>query len=664
MIGLTLGNRYCIEEKVGIGGMAVVYKAKDTLLNRYVAVKVLKNEFMDDDEFLKKFAMEAQSAASLSHPNIVSVYDVGSSSIDGKRYNYIVMELIEGKTLKDVINEKGALEPEFVVNIGVQIASAIEAAHKNGVIHRDIKPHNILINNENVAKVTDFGIARISSSATITYTSTVLGTVHYISPEQAKGKFIDEKSDIYSLGVVLYEMATGKVPFDAENAVGIALKHIQDPLIEPKSINGEIPNGLNDIIIKALSKEPVDRFSNATEFKLALLNYRNYKLDDNDEFGKTERIGVIKDEDATKKTDTKAIYNMPKDEVEDLKEKDKKVKKKKNKFKTYFLPIILALLLVGLVGGAIKVFGGGLFKKDIIETPNLIELTEDEAIEKLEKDGNDLKFEIVGKKSSEVEKGKIFEQKPKAGTDIKKGETIKVYVSSGEKNKDLEDLSGMTSSKAKKKLEDLGLKIVIEEEYNNEVPKGVVIRHNPGPGEKIKSGSTVTLFVSKGKEVEQEKNTTTMVDVIGRDRERAIGILEGRGLRVTVTEEYDENIPAGIVISQGVGEGVTVEKGQTVQLTVSKGKKEENTNDNSNNNVEPPTQGNTKSYNFEIPVKDINPGNYTVRIEEINDLGEQTEIYNGQFDTSDGNRSIPLKVESGKKYSIIINGSHFTTVTP
>ncbi|HHX68659.1 MAG TPA: Stk1 family PASTA domain-containing Ser/Thr kinase, partial [Gallicola sp.] len=478
MIGLTLGNRYVIEENVGIGGMAIVYKAKDTLLNRYVAVKVLKNEFMDDDEFLKKFAMEAQSAASLSHQNIVSVYDVGSSTIENKKYNYIVMEYIDGKTLKDIINEKGALDPEYIANIGFQIAAAIEAAHKNGVIHRDIKPHNILINSDNIAKVTDFGIARISSTATITYTSTVLGTVHYISPEQAKGKFIDEKSDIYSLGVVLYEMATGKVPFDAENAVGIALKHIQDPLIEPKSINPSIPDGLNDIIIKAMEKNPNDRFENATEIKIALLNYRNYKANYNDDLEKTERIGVIKDEDLEEKKDTKAIYNMPKEDEEENKPK----KKEKGKiFKTYILPIILALLVMVAGVFAFKVFSGDikLFGKDMVKTPNLLDYTYSEAEELLEEEYKEyeLGLEIVESDDDDnTEEGKIVNQDPAAGTEIKKGTIIKVKISSGEEEVTVTNLKDLTREAAITEINRLGLKRgAVQDQYSDTVPNGIVI---------------------------------------------------------------------------------------------------------------------------------------------------------------------------------------------
>lgn len=254
MLGSILNGRYEIIEKVGIGGMAIVYKAKDIYLKRIVAVKVLKEQYLEDKEFIKKFVIEAQSVANLNNQNIVKIYDVGQHIEDGKIYNYIVMEYIKGKTLNELIKDKGRLNSNAVVSISKQIASALDCAHKHHIIHRDIKPHNIIIDENLNVKVTDFGIARIATSSTITYTSSVLGTVHYISPEQAKGKFIDEKSDIYSLGVVMYEMVTGRVPFDTDNAVGIAMQHINEPLVEPIKLVPNLEPWLNATIVKCMEK--------------------------------------------------------------------------------------------------------------------------------------------------------------------------------------------------------------------------------------------------------------------------------------------------------------------------------------------------------------------------------------------------------------------------
>ncbi|QQK07756.1 Stk1 family PASTA domain-containing Ser/Thr kinase [Miniphocaeibacter halophilus] len=654
MIGLTLGNRYVIEENVGIGGMAIVYKAKDTLLNRYVAVKVLKNEFMDDEEFLKKFAMEAQSAASLSHQNIVSVYDVGSSTIDNKKYNYIVMEYIDGKTLKDIINEKGALEPEYIANIGFQIAAAIEAAHKNGVIHRDIKPHNILINSDNIAKVTDFGIARISSSATITYTSTVLGTVHYISPEQAKGKFIDEKSDIYSLGVVLYEMATGKVPFDAENAVGIALKHIQDPLIDPKSINNSIPDGLNEIIIKAMEKNPGDRFENATEIKIALLNYRNYKANYNDDLEKTERIGVIKDEDIEDKKDTKAIYNMPKEEDEEEKHPKKKEKEKGKFFKTYILPIILALLVIVVAVVAVKAFNGELklFGKDKVKAPNLLDYTYSEAEELLKEEYEeyDLGLEIVESDGEDnSEEGKIINQDPAAGTEIKKGTTIKVSISSGEEEVTVTNLKDLTREAAIAEINRLGLKRgAVQDQYSDTVPNGIVISQEPEEGAVVAPGSTVTIVVSKGVKPKNPK----MQDVTGFTVDRATSILNELGLVVSYNKEYSDNVEVDRVIKQSISPDTEVQQGQKVVLTVSLGPEETPTEAEENNS--------TTNATFSINTSDIMEGAFDVRITSK----DGNTIYKKRHNTNEGkNIDIDISNVPVGKYDIFIAGEYYNTVT-
>ncbi|MGN1326853.1 MAG: Stk1 family PASTA domain-containing Ser/Thr kinase, partial [Clostridia bacterium] len=261
IIGKTIANRYEIISKTGVGGMATVYKAKDIVLNRNVAVKVLKDEFITDEEFVKRFNSEAQAAASLTHPNIVSIYDVGN---EGDIY-YIVMELVRGKTLKQIITEEGALPWKWSVNIAMQIASALETAHKNNIVHRDIKPHNIIITEDGVAKVTDFGIAKAVSNSTITAFGTTIGSVHYFSPEQAKGGYTDAKSDIYSLGVVMYEMLTGKVPFDSDTSVSVALKHMQEDPIEPIKIKPELPQSVNDIIMKAMRKDANERYQSATE---------------------------------------------------------------------------------------------------------------------------------------------------------------------------------------------------------------------------------------------------------------------------------------------------------------------------------------------------------------------------------------------------------------
>lgn len=261
LVGKVIGNRYEILEKIGEGGMATVYKAKCNILKRYVAVKVLREEFTTDEEFIRRFNTEAQAAASLTHPNIVSIFDVGHE----ENIYYIVMELVQGKTLKEIINEDGVLPWKWSINIAIQVASALETAHKNNIVHRDIKPHNIIITEDGIAKVTDFGIAKAVSNSTITAFGTTIGSVHYFSPEHARGGYTDAKSDIYSLGVVMYEMLTGRVPFDADTPVSIALKHMQEKPVEPIKLNPSIPYAVNKIIMKAMEKEASARYQSATE---------------------------------------------------------------------------------------------------------------------------------------------------------------------------------------------------------------------------------------------------------------------------------------------------------------------------------------------------------------------------------------------------------------
>ncbi|MDO5018293.1 MAG: Stk1 family PASTA domain-containing Ser/Thr kinase [Lagierella massiliensis] len=649
MIGQTLGNRYLIEENIGVGGMAVVYKAKDKLLNRYVAIKVLKDEFMDDDEFLKKFAMEAQSAASLSHHNIVSVYDVGNAVVNDQRYNYIVMEYIDGRTLKEIINTDGPLGAEFVANVGFQIASALEAAHRKAVVHRDIKPHNILIDSDNVAKVTDFGIARISSSSTITYTSTVLGTVHYISPEQAKGKFIDKKSDIYSLGVVLYEMATGRVPFDAENAVGIALKHIQDQLIEPKSINPDIPDGLNDIILKAMDKDPNNRFNSATQMKMALLNFRNFKLDNDDRFDKTERIGIIQEESINPKKEEKAVYNMKKDEDPEIEEK------KGSFFTTYILPVILALVLVTGFIVAVNFFKGNLFKSKVVKTPPLIGISVDEAQEQLDELKFDLTVKVKGTVESDQKEGLIVEQDPESGTELEKGAEIEVYVSGGEEEIILKNYTNWKKNDAISELEELGLQVEIKDSFSDNFDEGYVISQKPGAQESVKKNSTIELVVSKGK----EDDTVPMINVAGSNVTRATQKLTDIGLKYNIEETPSSTIDKGIVISQSVDNGVMVKKGSVVTLKVSTGPKEEPTEEERET-----TESNKKtiSYTFRVKVADIAPGQYNLRIERI-EGDREVNIYNRQLDTSRGDANITLNVRRGESYNIYVNDELYSGET-
>ena len=554
IIGKTIANRYEIISKTGVGGMATVYKAKDTVLNRNVAVKVLKEEFITDEEFVKRFNSEAQAAASLSHPNIVSIYDVGNED----NIYYIVMELVRGKTLKQIITEEGALPWKWSVNIAMQIASALETAHKNNIVHRDIKPHNIIITEDGVAKVTDFGIAKAVSNSTITAFGTTIGSVHYFSPEQAKGGYTDAKSDIYSLGVVMYEMLTGKVPFDSDTSVSVALKHMQETPVAPMDVNENIPQAVNDIILKAMQKEPMARYQSAT----AMLNDLARALkepdgdfvgEDNLDDGLTRRMGAITpDMERNSNVRTK--------------------KKKQNNFAkfmkihpvlgTMLILIILAIVVVGILGTV-----SALTTKKDVQIPELIGLTEEQAIQKI-KESN-----LIYEKESEdynkdYAEGQIYEQTPKyrANYTIKEKSTIKVKVSKGTEKVVVPKVVGMTYDEAVKALENAKLKAERVEETSKTIQEGYVISQEIEANESANAGDAIKIHVSIGTGIAQ----VVMPNVVGYSEENAKNALTGKNLTVTIEYSEDTSKNNGEVLSQSIEKGKNIDEGTEVTLVVNK----------------------------------------------------------------------------------------------
>ena len=547
--GRLIGNRYEILEKIGNGGMATVYKARCHVLNRNVAVKVLKEEFTTDAEFVKRFNIEAQAAASLSHPNIVSIYDVGN---EGEIY-YIVMELVQGKTLKEIITDDGILPWKWTVNIAIQIASALEVAHRNNIVHRDIKPHNIIITENGTAKVTDFGIAKAVSNSTITSFGATIGSVHYFSPEHARGGYTDAKSDLYSLGVVMYEMLTGKVPFDADTPVSVALKHMQETPEEPKKLNSTIPESVNKIIIKAMQKDPNLRYSSATEM---LVDLREAVKNPNGNFVVMNRAGI--DEP------TRIIRT-------DGEEESKKENKKQSIFKKKWAKVLLIILICLLV------FGGAMFatlnmlngnRPKEVQIPSLVGLNIDEAKAKL--DELNLKYEVTEEFSPEgKEEGLVLSQEPKYQDNYKINETevIKLVVSKGIEMVEIPKVAGDTKEEAIEKLEAVNLKYEITEETNDKIEEGIVIKQEPAAGEEIAKDSTVKIFVSLGRGIKE----VTVPYVIGKTEEEARKMLEDAGLTVeTVRYETDTTKPNGQVLKQGIEADKVVDEKTPVSLTVNK----------------------------------------------------------------------------------------------
>ncbi|MBQ2835349.1 MAG: Stk1 family PASTA domain-containing Ser/Thr kinase [Clostridia bacterium] len=555
--GRLLGNRYEIIEKIGNGGMATVYKAKCHVLNRYVAIKILRDEFTTDEEFIKRFEVEAQSAASITHPNIVSVYDVG---VDGNLY-YIVMELIKGKTLKDIIiEEKGPLPWKWSVNIAIQIASALEIAHKNSIVHRDIKPHNIIITEDGVAKVTDFGIAKAVSNSTITAFGSTIGSVHYFSPEHARGGFTDAKSDLYSLGVVMYEMLTGKVPFDADTPVSIALKHMQEEPKTAKEMNPNIPSAVNDIITKALKKDTNLRYQSATsmvfDLKRALKEPTGNFVSSND----------YQEDFPTQRFSTLGVG-------EDRGPKSAKGKAKKpNKFVMFIKKHKVLSSIVGLfilfaisLGATIGIANATRPKE--VAIPNLVGKTVEEVKQILAE--NKLNYvEDESEFNTEYEAGQIISQNPpyKEGRFIKENTDVKVVISLGTEKTTVPVLKGLTKEEAETTAKEAKIKLEIIEEISKTVEAGYIVKQETEPDTEVNAGDTVKVYLSIGTGIEQ----VVVSSVLYKEEAVAKKTLEDIGLVVEVEYSEDKERGNGVVLKQSVASGETVDEGSKVVITVNK----------------------------------------------------------------------------------------------
>lgn len=596
-LGTMLSGRYEVLKRVGSGGMADVYMAKDHKLNRNVAVKVLKSEYVEDEKFLKKFETEAQAVARLSHPNIVNIYDVGME--DG--INYIVMELAEGITLKEYIRKKGYLSPKETVEISTQIASAISHAHKNHIIHRDIKPQNILVSDTGIIKVTDFGIAKATSSNTVTSTATAMGSVHYISPEQAKGRFCDEKSDIYSLGITMYEMVTGHVPFDHENGVTIALMHLQNEITPPSQIRDGIPDSLEKIILKCTMKKPEERYQTADDLIADLrLVFEDTSggyvgvvpaIDDSptimiDQNELTQRIN-------TPKKDQKIQQEEPlKDEeqnayLDEDDEEESGMNSKIEKLVIVLAAVVGAIILISIIVFVVK--SSGVFKSGKSTTTtsigttaesndteskkytvdNYIGMSLSAAREKI--DGK-FKIKVEEEYSADYAKGLVIRQDPESDTELEEGKTLTLVVSKGTRTEDkvsVPQVVGKMESSAKSELEAAGLKVSVKTKYSTDVAKGKVISQSPGSGNQVTKNSTVVITVSQGEKPE------TMVRVpnlrYSTESEARSELKNSNLVLGSVLTEYSDSVEKGLVIRQTVSSGSKVKEGTAVGIYVSLG---------------------------------------------------------------------------------------------
>ena len=585
LIGKILAGRYEIIEKIGEGGMAYVFKARDNLLNRYVAVKVLKDEYSKDEVFVKRFRTEAQSAASLIHPNIVSVFDVG----EDKGISYIVMELLESKTLKDYIQEKGALSTEITLKIAAQIASALEAAHKAHIVHRDIKPQNIILNQNLVAKVTDFGIAKVANatSATITSFGNTMGSVHYFSPEHAKGGYTDAKSDLYSLGVVMYEMATGKLPFDAESAVSVALKHIQEIPVEPKEINPSVSTALNQIIMKAMEKSTATRYQSATEMltdiSIALAKPTSglvARPQSSIEAGDTQVIPIISDVDdenlvpnvRTRQSSARsAAYTPPSRETKEPEDSNDSARAKaeqaaKKKKKTIITITICAIVIIvfGAISGYFinKIIQNG--KEEEIEIPDIKGKDIEQTIQELAEKGITVE-QTSAEYNSDYKEGEIISQKPEAGT-LTKEKKIYVVVSKGTKMVKVTNWEGKNITSAKYDLEtSLGFVIEQENVVSDTVAEGIIISQEYKDEERP-YGSKIKVKVSSG----DGKKQVIVQSVVGMKSSEAKEKLENDGLVVEIQYAEDDSKSNGTVLSQSYRQNEVVKEGTKIVITVNR----------------------------------------------------------------------------------------------
>ena len=658
--GMFLADRYEIIEQIGTGGMADVYKAKCHKLNRYVAIKVMKSEFSQDKTFVSKFWAEAQSAAGLTNPNVVNVYDVG---VENGIY-YIVMELVEGVTLKKYIEKRGKLPYKEAVSIAIQVANGMDAAHKHNIVHRDIKPQNIIISKEGKVKVTDFGIAKVASTATIN-TSASMGSVHYISPEQARGGYSDERSDIYSLGITLFEMLTGTVPFDGDTAVSVAVQHIQDTIPAPSQLVEGIPVSVDKIVLKCTQKKTDRRYQSAYDLIVDLKKSLVMPEDDfvklapmydtsvNDNYAQTdsddEDIDEQEEDDGLLGEDTFADIDDNIDEEEDDNDIDDESNDKLELIMKCIGIGIAVIILIITIFVVVKLIGSGKSSSnnnsqasnqvttavsgnskasDMVTVPYVVGMTKDDAISALNKVG--LGYKAVTQSSDTVAENSVINQGNVGGSKVEKNSQIVLTISSGRetKNVTVPNVNGKTEEEAKELIENVNLVVSVDYVYSSTVEAGKVVKYSPSGT--VTEGTTVTIEVSRGKQVTK----ATVPNVIGMTESLANQSIEAAGLKVSVKYETSSKASYGTVTSQTpYSGGDTVESGTTITIYVShytssttsttaSGSGSSNSNSNNNSNGNSNSNGN-------------NSGSNT----SGNSSGSNTSSGNGSSNTGTGNTS-------------------------
>ncbi len=558
MIGKILGKRYEITEKIAQGGMSVVYKALDLNLNRYDAIKVLNEEFTSDKEILERFKQEANAVAFLAHPNIVNIYNVGSEG----NIHYIVMEYVKGDTLKEIIRARGHLSNEETLNYSYQIARALESAHNSNIIHRDIKPQNIIITKDGLVKVTDFGIAKHSDSSTITNSGKIIGSAHYFSPEQARGNMTDQRSDIYSLGITMYEMVTGSVPFDAESPITIALMHMQEALPSPRKLNPKVSDGLEKVIMRATEKNPIERYQKIEDFMSdmrALMNGGQLSMDSSSTInGNTQIMSAVVPDRGPMMEDN--------DMIDDPKPENNRKKA---------LIIGLAMILVVVLGAFIGdlVFGGNknnnkppVVQEEVdVEIPVLKDLMKKDAEALLKEKG--LILEVQSTEPSELPVDTVIKSIPESGQKVKKGSTVAVILSAGLEEKLVPDITGITVDTAQMILENNGFNLgQVKNQKDDMVPEGEIISQDPGLNTSLPKGSAINVLVSSGAEVK----VAIMPNLNAKTEREAKGLLESKGLALGDVKKIPTGDEAqnGRIVEQSIPENTEIKEGTKINITV------------------------------------------------------------------------------------------------
>lgn len=658
MIGRILGNRYEIIEKIGGGGMSNVYKAKCKVLNRFVAIKILRDELTQDPDFIDKFKQESLSAASLTHPNIVNIYDTG---IEDDIY-YIVMELVKGETLKNYIKRKGKLSEQEAVKISKQVAEALKHAHTNNIVHRDIKPHNILITEDGTAKVTDFGIARASTSSTINNTSNVIGSVHYFSPEQARGGYVDEKSDIYSLGIVMYEMITGVLPFDADNHISVAMKQIQEkPMLPSKKVkNINISKAYEDIIMKCLEKHQSFRFQNIDELlkKLDSLNGTIEQHEKGEEeiidsptivipaLTDIEENNVINIDLVDEHSNNAFKSFFGQDDIEDKDDEQREAKKHNNKIT---MAAIISALIIAVIGGVIA-FKSFMYVPEV-PVPDLLGRSEEEAKKYVEDLG--LVFKVAKRDfSDKYDEGKVMEQSVEEGSKVKENYPIEVIISKGRKEFYVPDLIGKYAIEAGIILAKDGLlEGDVKEENSDKFLAGQIMDQFPKANSSANENDKVDYVVSLGPKIIYVK----MPKLLNLNIETAKLTITQFGLTVgNVTTESSEEIAEGLVMKQSINAGDDVEQGTSIWLTVSSGKPEEEP-------VEEPTPE-TPGGTFPLAISLPNDRDKAaIVIQRIASEGREV-IYSEEVSTSEGSILINVQGRGTEIFEIYIDNELYDRV--